>query len=86
METDMEKSEALLKVWDTWGLVKGIGGDPWLPNGQTALTLGIVATANPSSHPPVPPWPDIHCISTLGNGKTEALRDEIGPQNNASVP
>jgi len=55
METDMEKSEALLKVWDTWGLVKGIRGDPWLPNGQTALTLGIVATANPSSHPPVPP-------------------------------
>ena len=55
MEMDMEKSEALLKVWDTWGQVKGIGGDPCLPNGQTALTLGIVATANPSSHTPVPP-------------------------------
>ena len=27
METDMEKSEALLKVWDTWSQVEGIGGD-----------------------------------------------------------
>ena len=55
MEIDMEKSEALLKVWDIWGQVKGTGGDRWLPTGQTALTLGIVATANPSSHTPVPP-------------------------------
>ena len=55
METDMEKSEALLKVWDTWSQVEGIGGDLWLPNGQTVLTLRIVATANPSSHTLIPP-------------------------------
>ena len=65
-----------------WGDWRG----PWLPNGQTVLTLRIVATANPSSHTPIPPWRDIHCISTLGNGKTEALRDEIGPQNNNEHP